>query len=156
MKKYAKRGAIKERAALEKGAERLKKREQSGRRRGSRAAEEEVRHTHFVYKRNARAGKWRKRAEEAERKQREGAEGSRAEEQKRSRGRVQREEPLWAIGSAEKLGYLISCHEAPTVGAVRDGRIGAVLTSRFLLKSRFSMRYYERMMVGLWVGLQQQ
>ena len=88
---------------------------------GSRAAGEaggEVRHTHFVYKRNARAGKWR-------------------------------EAPLWAIGSAEKLGYLISCHEAPTVGAVRDGRIRTVLTSRFLLKSRFSMRYYERLMVGL-------
>ena len=80
------------------------------------------------------------------------AEGSRAEAERRK----QREEPLWAIGSAEKLGYLISCHEAPTVGAVRDGRIRAVLTSRFLLKSRFSMRYYERLMVSLWVGLQQQ
>ena len=101
---------------------------QGGRRAAGEAGGEKgevVRHTHFVYKRNARAGKWR-------------------------------EAPLWAIGSAEKLGYLISCHEAPTVGAVRDGRIRAVLTSRFLLKSRFSMRYYERLMVGLWVGLQQQ
>ena len=128
-----------------------------------------MRHTHFVYKRNARAGKWRKRAEG-------GAEGSRAEERKRREAerreaerkrraaerkrreaeRKQREAPLWAIGSAEKLGYLISSHEAPTVGAVREGRIRAVLTSRFLLKSRFSMRYYERLMVSLWVGLQQQ
>ena len=134
-----------------------------------------MRHTHFVYKRNARAGKWRKRAEggaeggaEAEggsggRKQREEAEGNRAEAEGGAEGSraeaerlKKREEPLWAIGSAEKLGYLISCHEAPTVGAVRDGRIRAVLTSRFLLKSRFSMRYYERLMVGLWVGLQQQ
>ena len=88
-----------------------------------------MRHTHFVYKRNARAGKWREE---------------------------QREASLWAIGNAEKLGYLISSHEAPTVGAVRDGRIGAVLTSRFLLKSRFSMRYYERLMISLRVGLQQQ
>ena len=88
-----------------------------------------MRHTHFVYKRNAKAGKWREE---------------------------QREEPLWAIGSAEKLGYLISSHEAPTVGAIREGRIGTVLTSRFLLKSRFCMRYYERLMVSLWVGLQQQ
>ena len=115
------------RRAAGEGEERLKKREKSGSRRRTREAIEaggEVRHTHFVYKRNARAGKWR-------------------------------EEPLWAIGSAEKLGYLISCHEAPTVGAVRDGRIRAVLTSRFLLKSRFSMRYYERLMIGLWVWLQQ-
>ena len=114
------------------GEERLKKREKSGSRRRTREAREaggEVRHTHFVYKRNARAGKQREE---------------------------QREASLWAIGSAEKLGYLIPCHEAPTVGAVRDGRIGAVLTSRFLLKSRFSMRYYERLMVSLWVGLQQQ
>ena len=129
--------------------ERLYRKDESGSRRGCRAAEEEVRHTHFVYKRNARAGKWRKRAE-----------GGRAEERKRMEEqreeRKRREEPLWAIGSAEKLGYLISSHEAPTVGAVRDGRIRAVLTSRFLLKSRFSMRYYERLMVGLWVGLQQQ
>ena len=55
---------------------------------GRRAAGEaggEVRHTHFVYKRNARAGKWRKRAEggeqrAAERKQREGAVRKRREE----------------------------------------------------------------------------
>ena len=104
----------------------------------------------------------------AERKRREGEEGSRAEERKRREEkreaerkrreaeRKQREEPLWAIGSAEKLGYLISSHEAPTVGAMREGRIRAVLTSRFLLKSRFSIRYYERLMVGLWVGFQQQ
>ena len=126
-----------------------------------------MRHTHFVYKRNARAGKWRKRAEgsraeerkrrEVQREEQRAAEGSRAEaEGGRAEERKKREEPLWAIGSAEKLGYLISSHEAPTVGAVRDGRIRAVLTSRFLLKSRFSMRYYERLMVSLWVGLQQQ
>ena len=133
-----------------------------------------MRHTHFVYKRNARAGKWRKRAEgsraeerkrrEVQREEQRAAEGSRAEaeggraeaEGGRAEERKKREEPLWAIGSAEKLGYLISSHEAPTVGAVRDGRIRAVLTSRFLLKSRFSMRYYERLMIGLWVGLQQQ
>ena len=95
MKNYAERGAIKD---------------ESGSRRGRRADEEEVRHTHFVYKRNARAGKRRKRAEggraeerksgsggrgrraeerkrrEAERKRREGAEGSRSEAEGGSRG----------------------------------------------------------------------
>ena len=125
-----------------------------------------MRHTHFVYKRNARAGKWRKRAEgsraeaEGESRGQQSGSGGRAAERKRREQREaerkRREEPLWAIGSAEKLGYLISSHEAPTVGAVRDGRIRTVLTSRFLLKSRFCMRYYERLMVSLWVGLQQQ
>ena len=98
-----KEGLSRTRAAEEEDAERLKKREQSGSRRGSRADEEaggEVRHTHFVYKRNARAGKWRKRAEggaegsraeerkrrEAERKRREGAEGGRAEAEGGGRG----------------------------------------------------------------------
>ena len=115
-----------------------------------------MRHTHFVYKRNARAGKWRKRAEGGRGREQRAAEQRAAERKSGSGGREQREEPLWAIGSAEKLGYLISCHEAPTVGAMREGRIRAVLTSRFLLKSRFSIRYYERLMVDLWVGLQQQ
>ena len=143
MKNYAERGAIKEesgsiertRAALEEGAERLKRKC--------------VTRTSYINVTQERAS--------GGREQREGAEGSRAEERKRREAeRKQREEPLWAIGSAEKLGYLISCHEAPTVGAMREGRIRAVLTSRFLLKSRFSMRYYERLMVSLWVGLQQQ
>ena len=129
------------------GAERLKKREKSGGRGGSRAAGEE------------RAERLERREEKCVTRTsyinvtQERASGGR---EQRAAERKQREEPLWAIGSAEKLGYLISSHEAPTVGAVRDGRIRAVLTSRFLLKSRFCMRYYERLMIGLWVGLQQQ
>ena len=62
---------------------------------GRRAAGEaggEVRHTHFVYKRNARADKWRKRAEGGSRGQQSGraeAEGGSRGQRSGSRGREQ-------------------------------------------------------------------
>ena len=51
---------------------------QGGRRAAGEAGGEKgevVRHTHFVYKRNARAGKWRKRAEGSRAEAEGGAEG---------------------------------------------------------------------------------